>query len=135
MPRLRPFLLLLGALVALIVAHPAAHAAPRHIDADVAAALERGEAPRVIVELTDDGSVQDISAVRQRRDAAKTAVIAALPADRASVRRRYRTMPLLALTLKHADALRTLRDDERIAAIYMDTVSYTHLTLPTNREV
>jgi subtilisin family serine protease len=120
MPHRRPFLLLRGALAAVMVAHPAAHAAPRDIDADVAAALARGEAPRVIVELKDEGSVLDISAVRRRRDTAKAAVLAALPLERASVRRRYNTMPLLALTLKHADALRALQDDDRVEAIYPD---------------
>ncbi|WP_190295028.1 S8 family peptidase [Methyloversatilis sp. RAC08] len=109
---------MIGMLVSCVGA--AAHAAPRHIDADVAAALERGEAPRVIVELTDDDSVLMSSTVQRRRDTMKAAVIAALPADRISVRRRYRTMPLLALTLKHADALRALRSDHRIAAVYMD---------------
>ncbi|MDP3289832.1 MAG: S8 family serine peptidase [Methyloversatilis sp.] len=111
---------LFGALVPSAFAHPAAHAAPRHVDADVAAALARGEAPRVIVELVDDGSVPEISAVQRRRDTMKTAVIAALPADRISVRRRYSTMPLLALTLKDADALRALRSDDRVAAIFID---------------
>lgn len=97
-----------------------ADAAPRHVDAEVAAALERGEAPRVIVELIDDDSVRMSSTVQRRRDAMKAAVIAALPVDRVSVRRRYSTMPLLALTLKHADALRALRSDDRVAAIYID---------------
>ncbi|MFH1816197.1 MAG: S8 family serine peptidase [Pseudomonadota bacterium] len=104
----------------LVLVAAAAHAAPRHVDADVAAALERGEAPRVIVELIDDDSVLMSSTVQRRRDTMKAAVIAALPVDRVSVRRRYSTMPLLALTLKHADALRTLRSDDRVAAIYID---------------
>jgi hypothetical protein len=111
--------LLLGGLAVSMLAQPAAHAAPGHADAAVAAALARGETPRVIVELKEDGSMLDIGAVR-RRDTAKAAVLAALPVDGASVRRRYRTMPLLALTLRHADALRTLQDDDRIAAIHMD---------------
>lgn len=111
---------LFGALAASAFAHPVAHAAPRHVDADVAAALARGETPRVIVEMVDDGSVPDISAVQRRRDTMKAAVIAALPADRISVRRSYRTMPLLALTLKDADALRALRNDDRVAAVFID---------------
>ncbi len=97
-----------------------AEAAPQHVDADVAAAVERGEAQRVIVELQEDDSVPDIGAARRRRDTLKAAVIAALPADHASVRRRYSTMPMLALTLMHADALRALRSDDRVAAIYPD---------------
>lgn len=117
-PRLSWPLALSGMLLVLVAA--AAHAAPRHVDADVAAALERGEAPRVIVELIDDDSVRMSSTVQRRRDTMKAAVIAALPVDRVSVRRRYSTMPLLALTLKHADALRALRNDDRVAAIYAD---------------
>jgi hypothetical protein len=96
------------------------HATPRHVDAEVSAALMRGEAQRVIVELKDDGSALDIGAVRRRRDTLKEAVIAALPAERASVRRRYMVMPLLALTLAHRDALSALQDDDRVEAIYPD---------------
>lgn len=117
-PRLSWPVAVSGMLLVFVAA--AAHAAPRHVDADVAAALERGEAPRVIVELIDDDSVLMSSTVQRRRDTMKAAVIAALPADRVSMRRRYSTMPLLALTLKHADALRALRNDDRIAAVYMD---------------
>ncbi|MBL8468387.1 S8 family peptidase [Methyloversatilis discipulorum] len=97
-----------------------ASAAPRFVDAGVAAALERGESPRVIVELKDDGVRFDIAATRSRRDALKASVIARLPADAGSVRRRYSALPMLALTLKRQDALRVLQDDDRIEAIYPD---------------
>jgi hypothetical protein len=97
-----------------------AHAAPRHVDTAVSAALARGEAQRVIVELKDDDSAVDTSSLRRGRDTLKAAVIAALPADRVSVRRHYAIMPLLALTLKHGDALQALQDDDRVEAIYPD---------------
>lgn len=114
-PRLR----LLAALALALMTLPAS-AAPRFVDAGVAAALERGESPRVIVELKDDDVRFDIAATRSRRDALKASVIARLPADAGSVRRRYSALPMLALTLKRQDALRVLQDDDRIEAIYPD---------------
>lgn len=118
-PGFKPALFLL-ALSALLLSGMPARAAPRFVDAQVAAAVARGESPRVIVELKDDGSTLDISAVRRRRDALKAAVIAALPADKSTLRRRYSALPLLALTLRHGDALRALQDDDRVEAIYPD---------------
>lgn len=108
------------AALALALMTPPASAAPRFVDAGVAAALERGESPRVIVELKDDDVRFDIAATRSRRDALKASVIARLPVDAGSVRRRYSALPMLALTLKREDALRVLQDDERIEAIYPD---------------
>ncbi|WP_198289166.1 S8 family peptidase [Methyloversatilis thermotolerans] len=119
-PRIpRPVPVLCCAVLSLLAGLPA-QAAPRFVDADLAAALDRGEAPRVIVELKDDGSVFDLSATRRRRDALKAAVIAVVPDDAGSVRRRYSVLPMLAMTLQKPEALRALRDDERVEAIYPD---------------
>lgn len=113
-----------------------AQAAPLYIDPEVSRLLNAGQHAAIIVEFDDTLPATRHSETsterRQRRQAIRQQALSTLPATHQRARRDFSELPDSALTLTHADGLKTLSQQSGVARIFWDRPLKAHLaeTLP-----